>query len=173
MRGLHAKRKVFLSPAHATESSSRRTILGVGLGQLAVECIHQGAFGRRLSAGAIGLQRLTDMLDGRGRLPAVIGVAAEHVREQSGAQEGVRHDLFDDRHRTSAAHHQQRPGPGEVGRRRVLGQQMFHTDLPVAGDLGDERAAVSRQRGRQGADIDRRRRPGEVEEDDARCDGRR
>ena len=96
--------------------------------------------------------------------------AAEHMGQQPRAQEGVRHHLLHDRHRTGAAHREQRPGPGEVGRRRVLGQQMLDADLPVAGDLGGERAAVGLT---SAAKIGRHGRRGEAEEDDPRGDAGR
>ena len=133
---------------------------------------HQRAVVRRLAVVAVGLETLADMLDRGGRLLVIVGRAAEHVGQKPRAQEGVRHDLLDDRHRACAAHREQRPVPGEIRRRHVLGQQMLDADLPVAGDLGRERAAVGRQRP---AEVGRPRRARRGEEDDARrcCVGER
>ena len=88
-----------LPPAiSAAESSGRQTILRVGLGQLAVECITRvpSAAGFPPARSACNVSQTCLMV---AAACGVFGVGAEHVREQPCAQEGVRHDLLHDRHR--------------------------------------------------------------------------
>ena len=151
----------------------RQRTTGLGYSQPAVELGQQAAVVLGHDPGrAIDLQALADMPDRAGRLLVRVGRAAEHVGQEPRAQEGLRHDLLDDGERARAAQREQRPVPGEIGRAlALLPQKVLDGDLPVAGDVGRERAAIGRQR----AELGRSGGRAHAEEQEARlaCRGKR
>ena len=145
------KRKYLLLPAKSPARSGRLAVLGVGLGEPAVEIGQQRAVvvGRR-AGNAIGLQAFADMLDRAGRLP-VSSAAPPNTWVRSRVRKKVCGTIcsmmVSEPARRTASSGQCQEKSGDASRSRP---EVLDGDLPVAGDVGRERAAIGRQRAEVG-----------------------